>query len=160
MSTYNNPSMVAGITPEAAGAIYVDRQVTDLANAAVVPAALAVGDLLQIGVIPAGAVLVPELSTLRLPQIDTGGSGTGAASIGVAGSNAAIAAAQSVTAAKDIRGSGLSFSALPGASVAFGDPDDDTPIYLVLTGALVTQAKTGKVVCDFAFRAYVQNLDP
>ena len=161
MTQYLNPHMVAAITPNTRGALYADRQVTNLADPIAVPAALAAGDQLQIGVIPAGSTLVPELSTLHLAIFDTNAAPTGQASIGTAASTAILAGAQVLSGTvKDLRGSALGFSALPGAGVPLGSPDTDIPIFLTFTAAVATKAATGQVVCDFVFRAFEPNLDP
>jgi len=158
---YLNPKMRAGITPEAAGAVYLDRQITNLNDPAEVPAALAVGDQLQIGVIPAGATLIPELSTLHFPIFDTNGTPTGAATIGTAAGTSQLAGAQTLSGtAKSLRGSALGYSALPGTEPALGSPDTDIPLFLTFTGAVATLAQVGQVVLDLALRAFNPNLDP
>ncbi len=161
MTQYLNPHLQARITPNTKGALYEDRQLTNLADPIAVPPALAVGDQLQIGVIPAGCVLVPELTTLHLPVFDTNAAPTGAATIGTAASTAILAGAQALSATqKDLRGSALGFSALPGAAVPLGSPDTDIPIFLTFTGAVATRAAVGQVVCDFVFRAFDAIRDP
>ena len=158
---YNNPKLLANFTPQALGALYLDRQVTNINDPNLGLAAPAVGDQVQIGLIPAGAVLVPELSTLHLPIFDTNAAPTGAATIGVVGGTSAIAGAQNLSAtAKDIRGSALNFSALPNGAVPLGDPEVNIPISLTFTGAVATLAAQGQIVLDLAFRAFRSDADP
>lgn len=162
MTQYLNPHIRSGITPNEAGALYIDRQVTQLNDLAVIPAGtvFAIGDQLQIGVIPAGAVLLPELSTLNLPIVDTNGAPTAHGSIGTAASATQIAAAQALGAAVTLRGSSLALSAQPGASLGLGSPDTDTPIYLTFTALVATLAPTGQFVLDLALRAFNPDFDP
>jgi hypothetical protein len=157
---YNNPRMVANFTPEAIAAVYLDRQVTDIKDPNLGLLAPAIGDQVQVGLIPAGAVLIPELSTLHLPIFDSDAAATGAATIGLANATAAIGGPQNLYGtAKDIRGSALNFSALPGGT-GLGDPEKDLPIYLTFTAAVKTLAAQGTVVLDLAFRAFRSDVDP
>lgn len=161
MTQYLNPHLVASITPNTRGALYADRQVTQLNDPIAVPAALVAGDQLQIGVIPAGSTLVPEHCTLHLPIFDTNATPTGQATIGTAAGTADLAGAQVLSGTvKDIRGSALNFSALPGGAPPLGSPDTDIPIFLTFTGSVATKAATGQVVCDFVFRAFEPLRDP
>lgn len=151
MATHNNPKLRSRITPTANGALYIDRQVTDLADPVQVPT-LANGDLLQIGVVPAGSKLVPHLCRLALPEIDSNASPTGKVKIGTAATADALVAEASVGApVTDLQSS---FKA-----VEIGSATDDTPIYATLSAALATQAATGKIVFDVALRAWDSVVD-
>jgi hypothetical protein len=157
---YLNPKMRAGITPEAAGAIYYDRQITNLNDPVEVPAVLAAGDQLQIGVIPAGATLVPELSTLHFPIFDTNGAPTAAGTIGTAAGTSDIAGAQTLSGtANTVRSAALTTTPLPGTEPPLGSPDTDIPIFITFTGAVATKAAAGQVVLDLAFRAFNSAFD-
>jgi hypothetical protein len=161
MTQHLNPKLRAGFTPEAAGAVYLDRQITNLNDPVEVPAGIANGDQLQIGVIPAGTTLIPELSTLHLAIFDTNVAPTATGTVGTAAGPADIAAVQTLSGAVvNLRGSSLGFSALPGTTPPLGSPDTDIPIFITFTHALATQATSGQVVCDLAFRAFNPNLDP
>lgn len=151
MATRNNPKLVSRITPEANGTLYIDRQVTNLADPVQVPA-LANGDLLQIGVVPAGCKLVEHLCRLQVPLLDTNASKTGKFKIGTAAVADALVAEYTIAGAvADLQ---PNFKA-----VEIGSADTDTPIYLTLTAALATQATTGKILFDVAMRAYDSEID-
>lgn len=149
MSTYNNPKLLSRVTPTANGALYIDRQVTDISDPAAFPAALANADLVQIGVVPAGTKLVPHLCRLSLPDLDTGS--TGNASVGTAASGASLIAAGSIQAAAVKSQSDFK-------AVEIGSPTDDTPLYLAATAASTTPA-TGQIVFDLALRAWDTAID-
>lgn len=154
MTIRNNAKLVARATPTASSALYVDRQITDLADRSFIPANLANGDNIQIGVVPAGCMLVPQLCTIQVPILDTNGVPTAKYKIGSTAVPDALAAekspagAASVVATTDFK---------PGA--VFGSPTDDTPVYLTLSAAIATQATTGKILADLAFRAYDTKID-
>lgn len=152
MSTINNPKLVSRITPTANGALYIDRQITDVSDPVQVPAALANGDQLQIGVVPAGSKLVPRLCTLQVPLLDTNVTKTGKFKIGTAGTADALVAEYTIAAAvTDLQ---TNFK-----DVEIGSSTDDTPIYLTLSAALATQATAGKIVFDVALRAWDSEVD-
>jgi hypothetical protein len=154
MTTRNNAKLIAMVTAFAAGALYVDRQITDIADRSFIPANLASGDNIQIGVVPAGCVLVQQLSTIQVPVLDTSGAPTVKYKIGSVATVGALAAEKT-----------------PGAVVSkvattdfivgpvFGSPTDDTPIYLNLSAAIAAQATTGKIVADWALRAWDSQVD-
>lgn len=152
MSTNNNPKLVSRVSAFANGALYIDRQITDVSDPVQVPAALANGDLLQIGVVPAGSKLVPRLCTLQIPKLDTNVSATGQGKVGTAAVADALVVAASLGAAiTDLQ---TNFK-----DVEIGSATDDTPIYLTLSAALATQATTGKIVFDVALRAWDSEVD-
>ncbi|MGH8117636.1 MAG: hypothetical protein ACREPJ_10080 [Rhodanobacteraceae bacterium] len=151
MATRNNPKLVARTTPAASGALYIDRQVTNLADPLQVPAH-ANGDRLQIGVVPAGTKLVPHLCRLAVPKLDTNGSGTGKVKIGTADTaDALVAEAAATSAINDLQ---TSFKA-----AEIGSATADTPIYLTLSAALATQVTSGSIVFDLALRAWDSKVD-
>lgn len=153
MAKYTRSNLVAAITAFAVGAVYVDQQVTDLAQSSDFPAAALNADQIQIGIIPAGHVLVPQLTLLQVPQLDTNVSATGKYKIGTDASVAAVAAEQNGGAAVTLFGKDLVLTG------TVGSPTDDTPIYLTLSAAIATQAATGKIVANLAMRAYRQGID-
>ena len=154
MSRYINAKLVSAITAFAVGALYLDRQVTSLADRSVVPAAPLLADQIQIGVIPAGCVLVPQLSTVQVARFDTNGTSLGKYKIGTADTIDAIATEQIGAAAVTVRGNALVIGATP-----IGSPTDDTPIYLTVSVAPATFAGTGAVVLDLVMRAWVDSVD-
>jgi hypothetical protein len=152
MSTYDNPKLGSRITPDANGALYIDRQITDLSDTAQVPASLDNGDLVQIGVVPAGTKLVPRLSTLQVPKLDTNGAATGKFKIGTSSTADALVAETSA-------GSSVSDLQTNFKDVEIGSATDDTKIYLTLSAALATQATSGKIKFDLALRAWDSVVD-
>ncbi|KLD65429.1 hypothetical protein [Dyella japonica] len=153
MTTYINAKLVASITAFAVGALYVDRQVTDLADRGVIPAGVLNGDKIQIGVVPAGHVLVPQHCTIQIPKLDTNAVATGKFKIGTDAKADALVAEKTAGAAIVLRGSDCDVTA------TIGDPSEDTPIYLGVTGPLATQAQTGKIIADLVIRAWQSEVD-
>ncbi len=151
MSKYLNTRLVAAITAQAVGAVYVDRQVTNIADPVDFPKTLANGDQVQIGVVPAGHVLIPRLSAIKVPVFDTNGVPTGKANVGTSDDPDKFAAALNLGQANDV--------ALLGTFDTVGNPEQDTPIFLTLAAALATKATTGKVTLDLALRAWNPDVD-
>lgn len=149
MATYNNPKLVPAVTPLESGSIYVDRQVLDLANASFITAPVAAGDLVQIGLLGAGAVLVPNLAQIQFPTLDA----TATVSVGTEATAAAVMAAEAITAAEVKDGDDL----VQAGTV--GELTEPTPIYAVIGGTVGGFATTGKIVFDVAQRAYRSDVD-
>lgn len=150
MTQYNNPKMVGGITAEASGAVYVDRQVTQLADPVTFPHGLQVGDQVQVGIIPAGHVMLPYLSVINFPKLDTNAAATGTYNLGTDTTPNLFGAA--------INAGQVKKAALTGLDVV-GDPEEDTPIYITVTAAIATQVATGRIVLDVAMRAWRSETD-
>lgn len=153
MSQFTRNNLVAAITAFAVGAVYTDTQITDLSQRTDFPAAAANGDQIQIGIIPAGHVLVPQLSLLQVPQLDSNGAATGKYKIGTADAIAAVAAEQNGSAAVSLFGEDFVLTG------TVGSPTDDTPIFLSLSAAIATQAAAGKIVFQPAIRAWRTGID-
>ena len=153
MTIYTNAHQVPAVTPFATGALYLDRQEVNLAAPGFWPATIAVGDQIQIGVVPPNAVLVPWLSNINLPVLDSGPSGTLSVSIGTQLTPAALHATAAAEAATNIAGSALT------QNVVIGDPVNATPIYITATAAAVKAAVTGTIVADLVFRAWNNPVD-
>lgn len=113
-----------------------------------------VGDRIQIGVVPAGQVLVPHLSRLSLPALE-GASPASDYTIGTdADPDALKGSAASETAVVLFGEDWLA----PAASV--GHPSQDTPIYITfITADQVNEAVTGQIVFEPALRAWRDDLD-
>jgi hypothetical protein len=157
MTTFINSKLRARATPDGAGELYIDRQVTNLD--AIVTSAPASGDNIQIGIVPAGCKLVPHLCLLQVPVLDTNAASTVKYKIGTVASVAALAA--EVTPGNNATSSIASASFLVGAA-GFGSPTDDVPIYLTLSAAVATQPAAGargKVLFDVALRAWDSVID-
>lgn len=154
MTTRNNSHLVSGVTPDESGDLLLDRQITNLADRSFIPAALAIGDNIQIGVVPAGAVLVPQLSNIMLPPLDTNATPTVKYKIGSVSTVASLAVEKTPLAVKsEVRAADFLLGTV------FGSPTADTPIYLNLSAAIATQATTGKIVADWVFRNWDDRLD-
>ncbi|MDN5925036.1 MAG: hypothetical protein L0H70_08565 [Xanthomonadales bacterium] len=147
MSKYDNSTLAAAVTPFAAGAVYVDQQVTDVAGDDF-PTSIADGDLVQIGVVPANCVLVPHLCNIAVPILDTNGTATLKFTVGTAADTDVL-----VSSEKDAK---AAVTLKPGdlLPATVGDPENDTPIYLVATAAAATLATSGTITADLAVRAY------
>lgn len=153
MTIKTREGMRAAVTPFASGALYIDRQLTHFDNANQWPAAIANGDQVQIGVVPAGCVLVPQLSCFQIPKVDTNGAATGKFKLGTADTIAAIAAEQNGGGALSLFGEDLVLTGV------VGSPTDDTPIYLTASAAVATVAATGTLIADLALRAWRDDTD-
>lgn len=152
MSKHINTLLVAGITPYANGAVYIDRQVTDLGNRAVFPVAVANADQIQIGVVPGGCVLIPHLCALRVPKLDTNATPTGKYKIGTETTIDALAAEQLGSAAISLTAEDFALSGV------IGSETDDVPIFLTASAAVATLG-TGKIVLDLAIRNWRPEVD-
>lgn len=153
MSKFTRNNLVAAVTALAVGALYVDRQKTKLSDATAFPAAAANGDQIQIGIVPAGMVLVPQHTLLQIPQLDTNGAPTGKYKIGTEASLAAVAAEQNGSAAVTLFGKDLVLTG------TIGSLTDDVPLFLNVSAAIATQATAGTIVADLALRAFVPGVD-
>lgn len=132
-------------------------QVIDAATPASGPAKLTapqVNDLLQIGVVPAGEVLVPQLCNLRVPIIDTNGTPTGSFQLGTAGTANALLGTTTTAAASSQFGEDFTLTTGP-----IGDDKSDTPIYMKWIAVVATLAVTGKLVFDQVTRPWNSNVD-
>lgn len=159
MAKYDNAKLVPGVTPDGAGELYIDRQVTNLDTAGFLTANPASGDNIQIGVVPAGCKLVPHLCLLQVPALDTNATSTVKYKVGTVASAAALVA--EVTPGNNAASTVASASFIVSAA-GFGSPTDDVPIYLNLSAAVATQPAAGargKVVFDLALRAWDSRFD-
>jgi hypothetical protein len=104
------------------------------------PAALGAGDKIQIGVVPAGEKLVPQLCRLDMLKIDTG-TPTGDYSIGTEDAPTALkGSTASETSAAVLFGEDWSL-----ATGAVGSADEPTPIYIVIINASDAVPTTGVI---------------
>lgn len=134
-------------TSEDAGQLTYNRFVFDLANAAYRPAVVAIADGIVVGVVPAGELLLPWLSRLDIPQIDT--TANGQASLGTIAVPAALKAAGVVNAAQLMTGEDF----LTPAAV-IGSRTVDTLIVLRFTVGVTTLAASGKIIGQFVTRPW------
>ena len=154
MTIFANPNVTHNLrnTGNAAG-LSINIFNFDLADSAYKPAAIGVGDKIQIGTIPAGDALVPHLCRIDVPIIDSNGTPTGSASIGTTGFPSALNATGAVAAAQLL--SGEDFALATAGNI--GDANVDTPIYLTFTAAVATLAATGKITFVQITRALRQD---
>lgn len=139
--------------PREAGAVFIANSKFDFAVAAQRPASIGIGDMVQVGVVPAGCVLVQHLSRISLPSLDSAGSPTGDYSIGTALVPAALKAAAPAETAVVHTGEDLL------AATVIGSRDVDTPVYAVFTTAVATVPTTGAIVANLAIRAFDGGFD-
>ncbi|HET6631509.1 MAG TPA: hypothetical protein VFG73_02220 [Rhodanobacteraceae bacterium] len=151
MSKYSNPALRAAITAAASGALYIDKQTFNLA-ADYGPAALANGDVLSFAVVPAGHVLVPHLSTVSIPQLDSNGAATATYTLGTADDADVLKGAQD-------GGAAVALGAGELLDVTVGSPDEDVPLLLTLTAPAATANVSGAIVANLVFRAYNADID-
>lgn len=154
MATSKNPAVDnSKATPCDAGGIRFNRDVFDLAGS-YAPAAVASGDLIQIGVIPAGNKLVPHLSRIAVPQLDSNGAPTGDYSIGSAADPDALKASAPAETAVVL--SGEDFTAV---TSELGALAEDVPVYITAVNGFATLAAAGKVVADLVIRPFNSRID-
>lgn len=152
---YKNPAAERSMANcDSAGDLVLNPFAFDLSNANYKPATLGIGDSIQIGIVPAGCVLVPHLSLLRIPALDTSGSPTGSASIGTAAAPASIKATAVVSAAQTLSDEDVLLVNGP-----IGSRTVDTPIYLTFTAAVATVQTAGTIYADLAIRAWDKTVD-
>lgn len=153
---YKNPQVQKNVnTAEDAGDLVHNQFTFDFAKSyAPGSTALGVGDQIQVGVVPAGEVLVPHLCLLRIPAIDSNGSPTGTAAIGTATTDNALKATASVAAAQTLSGEDFTLTTGP-----IGADNADTPIYLTIKAVMATQITTGKIIFDQVCRPWDSAFD-
>ncbi len=155
MATYANPAAERSLSnTDRAGTVVVNPFAFDVANTAYKPASLVSTDKVQIGIVPAGCVLLPHLSLVRIPILDTNGAPTGSASIGTAASAAALKATAAVNAAQTLSGEDFLLTSGP-----IGSKTVDTPIYLTFTASVATLQTAGTIYADLAIRAWDTTID-
>jgi hypothetical protein len=152
MTTSKNPNVDGPqATPCEAGGLKFNRHVFDFA-ASYAPAAVVTGALIQIGVVPAGNKLVPHLSRIAIPALDTNGAPTGDYTVGSADDPDALKAAAAAETAVVL--SGEDFTVV---TSELGALAEDVPVYITATGDFATVAATGKVFADLVIRPFDSN---
>jgi len=140
-------------TPEESGGIALQKLTYDMAGA--YASAIAIGDKIQIGLVPKGHKLVPHLCRLDMIIIDSNVSPTGDYSIGDDTTPAALkASTASETAAATISGEDWAL-----ATAEIGSDVNDTPIYILAIAASATTPTTGKINFWQVIRAFDHNID-
>ncbi len=98
-----------------------------------------VGDLIQIGVVPAGEVLVPHLCLIKTPAFDSN-TPVGTGTIGSSSSEAAVAPSFVFGTAQTLTAEDFSLG-----TAEIGADNADTPIYIAVTHILSTIVLTGSI---------------
>ena len=153
---YQNPTLAQHVpTHIGVGQVTVDRRTFDLAAAAGhrPPSLVSTNDIVLFRV-PAGFALIPHLCRFSFPIIDSNGTPTGQASIGVTGNLAGIRPAAALNVARIDTGEDLLQPAGP-----IGNPINDVDVLLRFTANVATIAATGQIICDFAYRPYRTDID-
>jgi hypothetical protein len=155
MSDYSNPN-IGDVLPNvpAVGALAFNRSVFDFADADYKPASLLLADRIQIGVVPAGQVLVPHLTRAAIPAIEAGGP-LSDYTIGTDTSPAILKGSTDSGVAQALSGEDWLVPA-----TAIGHPTEDTPIYItIITANAAGPAAAGQIVFEPVTRAWRDELD-
>lgn len=154
MADYSNPN-VNDVLPNVpdVGSIAFNRFIYDQA-ADYHSSDLNVGDRIQIGVVPAGQVLIPHLTRASIPALE-GATPASDYTIGTAAAPAALKGSAASETPVVLFGEDW---LVPAASI--GSPDQDTPIYITfITADMVNEATTGQIVFEPVTRAWRDDLD-
>lgn len=155
MSTYKNPNVDGPKSmPLQAGQPVIAPEVFDFANTGYRPTDVNNGDLIQVGVVPAGCKLVPHLSRLSIPQLDTNAAPTGDYTVGSADDPDALKGSAAAETAVVL--SGEDFTA---GTSALGAKYVDVPIYVKAVADFATTAAAGKITADWVYRAFDSAVD-
>ena len=157
MGTIRNPSIVHSVRGyQSAHDLNFNRFVHNLAAGySITPAAggdasLSVADKIQIGVVPAGEKLVPQLCLLKIPALDTDGSPTGDYQVGTATDPDALKGSAASETAVNLFGEDWILT----GTADIGSKDEDVPIYITIINASATRAPTGLIVFEQVTRAF------
>lgn len=155
MSTYKNPAVDQGqAVPCDAGVVVLNRFEFDLSNTSYAPTDINNGDLIQIGVVPANCKLIPHLSRVSIPALDSNGSPTGDYTVGsTVDADALKGSAASETA---VVLSGEDFTVI---TSDLGTKASDVKVYIAAVADSATTPATGLIVAELAIRAYRSDTD-
>lgn len=155
MTDFKNPATLQGkAIPTEAGDLKINREVFDFANTTYRPAALTTADRIQVGTVPAGCKLVPHLSRLSAPTIDSNGAPTGDYTIGSNGDPDALKGSAPSETAVVLSGEDFLL-----ATADLGAKYVDVPIYVVPIANSATVPVTGKFIGDWVIRPYDSAVD-
>lgn len=154
MTTYTNPATERSlVNTDSAGVLACNPSKFAL-GASYAPSDINTGDLIQIGIVPAGCKLVPHLCRISVPVLDSNGAPTGDYSIGSATDPDALKdTAASETA---VVLSGEDFTA---DTSELGARNVDVPVYIKALADSATTPTTGTIDVDLVIRAYDANVD-
>jgi hypothetical protein len=110
-------------------------------------------DLIQIGIVPAGCRMIPQLSQATIPAIE-GGTPASDYTIGTAGDPDALAGTGASETARALFGEDWTLSNV------VGHPTEPTPIYIkVITADMHTEIVAGEISFNLAYRAWDDAVD-
>lgn len=154
MTTYANPAAERSLANTDSAGVLVCNPSKFVLGASYAPTDINNGDLIQIGIVPAGCKLVPHLCRISVPQLDSNGAPTGDYSIG----SATTAGALKGTAASEtaVVLSGEDFVA---DTSELGARNVDVPVYIKALADSATTPTTGTIEADLVIRAYDATID-
>lgn len=152
-TTYNPAVRQAKPVPTSAGALKVLREIYTLGSS-YASTDINNNDLIQVGVVPAGCKLVPHLSSISIPAIDSNGAPTGDYMLGTAtDADALKGSAASETA---VILSGEDFDQVNGV---IGSKTADVPIYVKAVADSATTPTTGSFIANWVIRPFEAGID-
>lgn len=155
MANTYNPAVKQGVAvPVSAGDIVMNRFIYDFAQTSYADADINDTDTITIGVVPAGCKLVPHLSRISIPILDTNGAPTGDYSLGTATDPDALKGSAAAETAVVL--SGEDFTVL---TSELGAKASDVEVILTAIGNVATTTAVGKIYVELAIRPYDSRLD-
>ncbi len=154
MATFKNPGNTGrDLSLLAQGVLGYDKYTFDL-SASYATGAGADESLIVIGYVPADCVLIPHLSRLSLPVLDTNGAPTGDYEVGtIADTDALLATRAAETAAAVSTGEDLLYP-----TTGIGSATEPTAI-VIRVSAVIATLGTGTIVFEPVYRARRSLLD-
>jgi len=151
MATFKNPDNARrDLSVLAQGVVGYNRFTFDL-SASYATGAGADESLIEIGFVPPDCKLIPYLSRLSIPQLDSNGGPTGDYEVGITGSTAALKAAAAAETAVVLSGEDF-------IDADIGSQTAAVPVYLRVSNVIATLG-TGTITFDVAYRAWNSDLD-
>ncbi len=154
MATFKNPANERpGLSVLAQGLLAYDRFEFDLSK----PYAVGAGadeSIIVIGYVPVDCVLVPQLTKLTIPQLDSNGAPTGDYYVGTLADTDALKGTAAAETATVLFGEDFLAPTAPVGSQA-----EATAIVIHVHNVIATLATTGKIVFEPVFRAWNPAID-
>lgn len=155
MANTYNPAVKQGVAvPDSAGDLKLNRFIYDFAQTSYADADINDLDTIVIGVVPAGCKLVPHLSRIVIPQLDTNGAPTGDYQIGTVTDPDALKGSAAAETAVIL--SGEDFTVL---TSELGAKASDVEVVISAIGNVATTTTTGKIIAELVVRPYDSRLD-
>ena len=153
MATLKNPANTGrDLSLLAQGVVGYDKYTFSLA-ASYASGAATDETLILIGYVPADCVLIPHLTRLDIPQLDSNGAPTGDYEVGTAADPDALKASAAAETAVVLFGEDFRQDTGP-----IGSKTEATPIYIRVSNVIATLG-TGTITFEPAYRAWRQLLD-